>query len=123
MMKSRSHKKEFLRLASVVVAFGLGGGCDCFFRAQGSVVECGTTTPVAAEYQVRVDRGINGRQYLNPNIRFLDQAGNFQVTVGQPCESWVSLLFRKDGFDPLEVQMKGSPKEPQQLCMKRTGAQ
>ena len=43
--------------------------------------------------------------------------GKFQVGANDPCKSWVTLTFEKSGFDPLEVQHKGQPKDPVELCM------
>jgi hypothetical protein len=43
--------------------------------------------------------------------------GQFSVGADEPCESWVTLTFQKDGFDTMATQIKGRPDNPLELCM------
>jgi hypothetical protein len=111
------------RLAAAGAAVALLASCDCFFGVHGRVVECGTMAPVAgAIVDVRIDSGFGGRQEDFPNAYTTDAGGQFTVHVNDPCESWATLTFRKDGFTPLLVQYEGAPAGAVAPCMTRAPA-
>jgi hypothetical protein len=95
--------------------------CDCFWEAHGTIVECGTTRPVVgANITVHVDSGFQGRMGAGVVTYHTDDVGSWRVTAGEPCESWVTLTFQGEGFDPVSTQFKGTPAGAVALCMNRT---
>lgn len=105
----------------LALALGLlGASCDCFLDIPGTLTECGGSTPIgAADITVRVDKGFQGRSYMGVVTYHTDAAGKFKVTAGETCDSWVTLFFKKDGFVPVELPVKGRPKQPLAVCLTR----
>jgi hypothetical protein len=112
------------RFAAGMLGLVLVPACDCFFDVRGRVVECGTAVPVAgATIDLMIDRGFQDRQASYPNAGTTDATGRFSVGANEPCESWGTLTFKKDGFVTLvPPQFKRSPKNDVELCMTRVAA-
>ncbi len=84
-------------------------------------MNCETAVPIPeAAITVRVDRGFRGSQYMGIVTYATNDVGKFRVPSDEPCDSWLTLFFNKDGFDTLQTQIKGTPGGPIQLCMTRT---
>jgi hypothetical protein len=49
-----------------------------------------------------------------------DAAGQFDVYLSVSGGSWVTLTFQKAGYVPLSTQLKGTPKDPVNLCLTAT---
>jgi hypothetical protein len=112
------HRKLVAALA--ILATGGLASCDCLFNAQGQVVECGTTTPVPdVPIAVRIDRGFENREREAAGPFATNQDGRFRVVVNDPCRSWVTLTFQKEGYETLQRQYQGAPEGSVSLCMNR----
>jgi hypothetical protein len=120
----RLHTVAWPRLAALILGATVVPSCDCFFDVQGSVVECGTTTPLAGvTIDLMIDKGYDDRKESFPGATTTDAKGRFEVGANDPCDSWGTLTLRKDGFVTLvPPQFKGSPPKPVQLCMTRMAA-
>ncbi len=117
---SRNGPRDGMGLVVLLLALGFQPACDCFFMVSGRVVECGTTTPLQdVVIAVHVDRGVGGRQEDGVVIN-TDAAGHFALGANDPCESWVTLFFNKDGFNMFEQQFKGTPNGSVEICLTPT---
>ena len=67
---------------------------------------------------VRIDQGLHGVRTL-PATFSTDNAGLFKVNTDgtEHCSSWVTLMFRKDGYLPLDTQYQGAPKKQVEACL------
>jgi hypothetical protein len=74
---------------------------------------------VGATITVRIDRGYGGGQQVSSKPFTTGVAGEFSVwpDIAEPRSSWGTLMIRKDGFTQLDVQFKGGPNAPVELCV------
>jgi hypothetical protein len=116
------HRKVVVALA--ILATGWLASCDCLFNMEGRVVECGTTIPVSdVPIAIRIDRGHRDRQRdATEGPYATNQDGRFRVVVNDPCRSWVTLTFQKEGYETLQMQYKGAPEDSVSLCMNRAAS-
>ena len=93
---------------------------DCFFRVQGQLLECETTTAVAgAAISVYIDKGSHGPRALSMTFT-TDEAGRFKVHTDatEICDATATLTFEKEGYTPLQKVYKGSAKGAS-VCLSR----
>jgi hypothetical protein len=92
---------------------------DCFFEVDGKLTDCSTNAPVAgATITVRIENGLHGQRTL-PATFVTDSAGAFMVHSDgtETCGTLATLMFRKDGYSPLDTQVEGGPSTHLEVCM------
>jgi hypothetical protein len=112
--------RRLLRVAALLSAMPVLASCaDCFFKVDGKLTDCGTSTALAgAAITVRIDQGMHGVRTLSQTFT-TDGAGLFAVHTDatETCSAWATLMFRKDGYMPLDSQYQGAPKRLVGVCM------
>jgi hypothetical protein len=100
------------------MVFLLVGACgDCFFEISGKVTDCSSRLPLqGVSITSRVDRGMNAGKTL-PATFTSDANGSYSVHLNEVCSAWVTLMYRKDGYTPLDKQIQGSSSGPGDVCM------
>jgi hypothetical protein len=117
----RFARPSVVGLALAVVAAGplLAACADCFFQVEGKLVDCGTMAPLsAASITVHIDQGMHSPHTLATTFT-TDGGGNFHADADatEDCGAVATLMFRKDGYSPLDMQFDGTPKHPVTVCM------
>jgi hypothetical protein len=100
--------------------------CDCFFGVRGLVTDCVTAAPLAAVgVDVKVDRGYGDRVESFPNETTTDAEGQFKFELNDPCQSWATLTFHREGYVSLTPpQLRGHhmADPPLGVCMTNAAA-
>jgi hypothetical protein len=106
---------------AIVLSALLLPACDCFFGVRGLVTDCVTAAPLAAVgVDVKVDRGFQDRVESFPNETSTDPKGQFKVELNDPCQSWATLTFHRDGYvsvTPPQLRGHDMSDPPLDVCL------
>lgn len=106
------------RVLIAMTCVGSATGCllgDHFFNLNGSVVACGTTSPImGVAIAANIDKGATPGPYPTPYMT--GATGQFTVHIADYPDDWVTLTFTKPGFSTLSQQFKGSTQRAD-VCM------
>jgi hypothetical protein len=119
-MKMPSATVAALSLVVAAAGFVLGACADCFFQVGGTVTDCSTMLPLAgATLTVRIDDGLHGARAL-PGTFTTDAAGTYRVPSDgtEICTATATLMFRRNGYAPLDVPIQGKRDDRVDACMK-----
>jgi hypothetical protein len=100
------------RFAFLLGLVGVVAGCDTFFQVEGTLVQCGTTAPIAAaDVVVTTDPG--AWEGPETETTTTDDSGHFEAGLNKPADEAATVSFGKTGFAPFSQDFpQGVPSWP-----------
>jgi hypothetical protein len=104
-----------MRFAGLLVLLGFLSGCDTFFRVEGNLLQCGTTTAIAgATVTAATDPGAWDGPEMETTTTDVD--GAFFVELNKPRDEAATVSFTKPGFASFSRDFAdGVPSSPYQI--------
>jgi len=104
---------EYVAVPFVFALSLLVAGCDCSWDVRGHVGEYGSLSPLPS---VRIDRVLQ----VGVTSSMTNERGDFRVSTADRCDTDQTLIFVKEGFESVRLDLKGRQNGPLDVCMVRT---